>query len=161
MEENKMKKLIVIVALAVGIYYFVAPQTGLSGLSGGSGPESAAVSTYQKFANAYVINDYATAARMASGPAADMLMERIESPAKGMFKGTLERARFNVISSDISSDGNRVDITATQSAAVSMGGSTANPNSPGAYVTHEQTATLEKSGSDWVVMEFTDKVIPK
>ena len=77
------------------------------------------------------------------------------------FKPRLENSYFTIESEQVSSDGSEVFIVARHSVSISTAGRTANRMSPGSYVTHKQTATLQKTGDGWKVMRFTDKVVPK
>jgi len=156
-----MKKLIILAILAVGGYYLVQEVFFKA--------DSQAVMAYKQFSNAYVVRDYNGALLFASGNAANMIEEKksgttmkfmgrtIKTPLSG--KGILERAMYNIKSETESGDS--VEIVASMRASISWAGSTANPNAPGSYIGHQQTATVENTASGWKVVEFTDELYKK
>ncbi|MCW8963477.1 MAG: hypothetical protein OQL16_06735 [Gammaproteobacteria bacterium] len=156
-----MKKLIILIILGVGGYYLVQNMFFKE--------DSQAVKTYKQFANAYVVRDYDNAMLYAAGNTASMLEEK-QSSTRMQFmgreistplseKGRLEGVMYNIKSEE--SSGDDVAITASMRASISWAGSTANPNAPGSYVGHAQTATVRNTASGWKVVEFTDSITSK
>jgi len=156
-----MKKLIILIILGVGGYYLVQNVFFKE--------DSQAVKTYKQFANAYVVRDLDNALLYAAGNAAGMVEEK-KAQSKMSFmgreisvpmteKGILEGVMYNIKSEEGSGD--EVDITASMRASISWAGSTANPNAPGSYVGHAQTATVRNTASGWKVVEFTDTITSK
>jgi hypothetical protein len=162
-----VKKLIFLIALGAGIYYYALPYFGIKL----GGKESEAVTAYKQFADAYVAGDYDRAQVLSSGRASRDI-EDLRGRSKVRFMGQdvavpgagphiLERSVYD-IKSEVATDGGRsVRITAVMSAAVSYGGSTAIRTNPKSYVAHDQTAVVNKTPAGWRIVEFSDSVRPR
>jgi hypothetical protein len=153
-----VRKLFVLIILGVGGYFLVQNVFFKA--------DSAAVKTYKQFADAYVVRDFEKAALYAAGNAASHIWEQqsntsmkfmgmqIDTPLAS--KGILERSIYSISSEE--RVGDTADIVASMRASISWGGATANPNSPGSYIGHAQTAKLENTTSGWKVVEFEDRI---